>query len=1336
MSGLSSLVLLLSCAGDRPADPSATGHLGRVGSAAAPTDLPATDLPSADLSPRLVPSPGSRFARATLARPLEGGTLTEAGVAGLHHVPGLRPSQVRSMVLQQVLPLPQGGGVLRYQAQVDGAPVLDSEVRLLVDGAHRLRAASWGAAIEAGLESDSKAGPALLDAAGAVAAAVLDRSGARLAVQVERERGGWTELAPGSGAGLHLSRARARPAWLQEEGLRPVWEVELWWGEQTGTDSQAWALVIDGRTGRVLRARDLRVHSEPEEATPFDYTVWADPALRPLDSPLADVSPHPTGTPDGSFPEAVAPSTVTVAGLNTNPDGEADPWLPAGASTTTGNNADAYADHYGPDGYTEGRDGRAALAEGGGFTAVYDTSASPLADEDQLSAAITQAFYTVNWLHDWYYDQGFTEALGNAQTDNFDRGGTGGDPLLIEAQDDAYGGSTNNANMSTPGDGSSPRMQIYLWSARSSQALSVSPGGLELEVATAAFGPTRFDLTADLALPGGDPLGCTLDSAGEGSISGAIVLVDRGTCPFVEKARQVQAAGGLGLLVANDSAGGGLPPLGGAASDVTIPVLGISYEDGQTLRTLLAGGADTGSADTGGADTGGSGEVTATMLRDPGVQADGALDNTVVAHEWGHYLLGRLLGCGTTQCGGINEGHADFVALAMMLREEDDLLGAYAVGTYATGGYATDPSYFGIRRAPYSVDPAINALSFRHIGNGVALPDSHPLDGGGWNNAEVHNAGEIWASAMHDAQVAILSARDEDGRSFEQAQARISQILVAGLALAPNDTTYTELRDSLLAAAAVDSPTDAERIAQAFAGRGIGTCAISPARGSTDLTDLVEDTGLSPLLSISDPALIDDVASCDGDGLLDGGEVGSLQVTLSNLGPEVLAGTTVTFAFAEALPDLVLLAGDTVAAPDLEPFTSTVMSLPVQMPRGALTSGATTLTVTAINDTACVTEEQTLTWTRTETDVRSAASAAEGFAADDGSWTVEGDDAGEIWRRQDRGLGDSSWVGEDVSGVTDSRLVSPELVVSKDVPLAFVLSHRYRFEHDGTTAWDGGVIELSVDGGEWTDISTWVDPGYDAVLTTSADNPLGDRWAFTASSDAWPELEELRLELGEALAGRSLRFSLRVGTDQAVADEGWELDALSVEGLVNTPFPAIEADATDCNPAPVADAGEDQVVEEGDVVTLDGSASFDPAGEALTWEWTVVSGEGVTLSGTDSAAPTFTAPEVEGDSVIELLLTVDDGLASATDTVIVTVLDTTVAGDGGTTDGGTTDGGTADGGTTDGGSSGGTTDGGTTDGGSSAEDEGGDKSGCGCQGGPLSAAWWAPALLLGLRRRR
>ena len=65
---------------------------------------------------------------------------------------------------------------------------------------------------------------------------------------------------------------------------------------------------------------------------------------------------------------------------------------------------------------------------------------------------------------------------------------------------------------------------------------------------------------------------------------------------------------------------------------------------------------------------------------------------------------------------------------------------------------------------------------------------------------------------------------------------------------------------------------------------------------------------------------------------------------------------------------------------------------------------------------------------------------------------------------------------------------------------------------------------------------------------------------------------------------------------------------------------------TGVNEAPTADARTDREVTEGETITLDGSGSNDPEDETLIYTWSQISGTTVTLSGADTATPTFTAP--------------------------------------------------------------------------------------------------------------
>ncbi|MCE2518359.1 MAG: hypothetical protein J4G15_00815 [Alphaproteobacteria bacterium] len=90
--------------------------------------------------------------------------------------------------------------------------------------------------------------------------------------------------------------------------------------------------------------------------------------------------------------------------------------------------------------------------------------------------------------------------------------------------------------------------------------------------------------------------------------------------------------------------------------------------------------------------------------------------------------------------------------------------------------------------------------------------------------------------------------------------------------------------------------------------------------------------------------------------------------------------------------------------------------------------------------------------------------------------------------------------------------------------------------------------------------------------------------------------------------------------------------------------------------APVASAGSDFAVDPGAAVTLDGSASSDPDGDALAYAWSQVSGTAVTLAGANTASASFTAPEESGDLSFSLTVT-DPGGLSGSDEVVVTVSD-------------------------------------------------------------------------------
>jgi subtilisin len=109
----------------------------------------------------------------------------------------------------------------------------------------------------------------------------------------------------------------------------------------------------------------------------------------------------------------------------------------------------------------------------------------------------------------------------------------------------------------------------------------------------------------------------------------------------------------------------------------------------------------------------------------------------------------------------------------------------------------------------------------------------------------------------------------------------------------------------------------------------------------------------------------------------------------------------------------------------------------------------------------------------------------------------------------------------------------------------------------------------------------------------------------------------------------------------------------STAGTEQKTAPASESVLIKPNRSPVARAGQDQVVKEGDKVTLDGSTSTDPDKNALSFSWEQVSPRQPVIkllqSSDTSNKVLYTAPEVDKDTTFKFKLTVKDtrgGLAS------------------------------------------------------------------------------------------
>jgi hypothetical protein len=125
--------------------------------------------------------------------------------------------------------------------------------------------------------------------------------------------------------------------------------------------------------------------------------------------------------------------------------------------------------------------------------------------------------------------------------------------------------------------------------------------------------------------------------------------------------------------------------------------------------------------------------------------------------------------------------------------------------------------------------------------------------------------------------------------------------------------------------------------------------------------------------------------------------------------------------------------------------------------------------------------------------------------------------------------------------------------------------------------------------------------------------------------------------------------------DVSVVKAGYEMKSIrdKVSKVANVREITVLMSVVKGNQAPVSNAGPDQNVAQHSVVSLDGSGSFDPDGDSITYSWTQTSGTAVTLSTTTAIKPTFTSAT---SGVLVFALTVSDGgLTSQVDVVTITV---------------------------------------------------------------------------------
>lgn len=134
-----------------------------------------------------------------------------------------------------------------------------------------------------------------------------------------------------------------------------------------------------------------------------------------------------------------------------------------------------------------------------------------------------------------------------------------------------------------------------------------------------------------------------------------------------------------------------------------------------------------------------------------------------------------------------------------------------------------------------------------------------------------------------------------------------------------------------------------------------------------------------------------------------------------------------------------------------------------------------------------------------------------------------------------------------------NEMVSPQFEIkSRDAELSFRNWYDLETTFLRNRLYDGSVLEIKYDDGEWADILTaggsFLSGGYDGVIDTCCSNPLGGRngWSGRSGPEQTSIFITSRVRLPASASGQNVRLRWRIGTDIGSFREGQYIDDLVV----------------------------------------------------------------------------------------------------------------------------------------------------------------------------------------------
>ncbi|MEO1518702.1 MAG: T9SS-dependent M36 family metallopeptidase [Bacteroidota bacterium] len=914
-------------------------------------------------------------------------------------------------------------------------------------------------------------------------------------------------------AGLALEPITAKLVYepLADKSVRLAWEVE-WY--ELGAQNW-WNAKIDAQTGVVLAKHDQIIHCEFNHAEDLckasghthDHNHGhhhnhghvakkerEESPFSPANLLMANsynVFAVPLESPNhGGRSIEVDPSNAIASPFGWHDtDGEDGPEF----TITRGNNVHAYHDIF-------NRNGSSDDEPDGGDQLEFDYPLDLSTDRPytQVDPAVVNLFYWNNLIHDVWYQYGFDEPSGNFQVNNYDRGGEEGDYVRAEALD---GGGTNNANFGTGGDGSFARMQMFIWTRDGlpnfpDPTLEVldSSGAVttEYRMVAAQFGDELpEDPIVGKFVIADDATDTATDACDPlvngGEMAGNIALIDRGNCQFGTKMLRAQNNGAVAVIICNNN-NDPIFPMGPGddGAQVTIPSVMISIDDCAELRVQTDATVSLG--------------ASVLTIPQPGPSGiDGDFDNGIIVHEYGHGISIRLTGGPSTGgCLGsreqAGEGWSDWFALAMQTTADDTPDEPRGIGTYAVRQPVDGD---GIRTHPYSRNMSVNPHTYADIAS-----ESVP-----------HGVGSIFCVTLWDLywNFVDIYGFDENLYTGEGGNNKVMQLVIDGLKMQACDPNFLDSRDAILMADEANyEGIHRCLIWETFARRGIG---FSAQEGGNEAFDLPPNCDQS--LKIAKTA----------DTEVDAGEDLVYTIEVRNDTEDTLLNVVVD----DKLPEGTTYIDGSSSCTGSTADNDNNLTIPL----GTLLPGESE--VCEYRVMVASTPFSFITFSN------GAESNLSDFDRESGVGTEE-------WGRSTQNSFEDrfSWFARDIETESDQYLT-----LAEPIRLDFVrpvLS--FRHDYDTEASWDGGVVEISIDGGQnWDDLGgDMILNGYNSRLQDNPASALSGREAFNGRSNGY--IQTL-IDLTN-YSGQDAIFRFRFATDGATGGVGWFVDNVELFGELVT----------------------------------------------------------------------------------------------------------------------------------------------------------------------------------------